>query len=555
MKIIFIKDKDKDKDERSENRIELYPDTPWNSKGHPWDDFGYRTTFLSTLFFNGKEYELPNTKILIDNYTSTHDYFKKIIKESEKNYIKFPLDDNYVSLATDIEFYEILNSVIENHENIKNILNTLKDASYIKYNNLFPDLLFLIQSEGFKKSLLRDMTSKKALIEGWLVIENIVEEKNEKFNISFSLSNYENNHNVEINFKKSIFPHNINVLIGSNGTGKSQTLSATINQLLGLEKVDNSTISFNQIVTIAYSPFEDFLVSLEGKDINIKSVYKYFGFRNQEGEFNIKNPFIDSVKNIISMVNEDFEKNFLKNRINKFNSFITVIGKAISFDYIGFRISDETANNYEDDAFFNNKITEDGYYIVVDDEEFHSDLESEILDIIEEEGIVFFKDDEKVFLSSGQQVFAQLISSIVSSIRNDTLLLIDEPELYLHPNLEVELITLLKELLFVYKSYAIIASHSSIIAREVAKDYITVLKRIEGKRINVSRPPFETIGANLEKINAYVFFGKDVDKSYTKWLQELVNKEGSKEGVIKKYKKKLNEESLILIQGMIPDAD
>jgi hypothetical protein len=120
--------------------------------------------------------------------------------------------------------------------------------------------------------------------------------------------------------------------------------------------------------------------------------------------------------------------------------------------------------------------------------------------------------------------------------------------------LEVELIELLKELLEIYKSYAIIATHSAIVAREVPKNYITVLKRKE-EEILIARPPFETFGGDIERINSYVFFDKDIEKPFERWLQKLVNEAGGAEEAVKKYDSQLNEESIILMYGMkVKDA-
>ena len=534
------------------NRIELYPDVSWESSAHPWDDFGYKTSFQATLYYDNKEYELPNIKILIDTEDNTHSFFKTIIEETRKAYILFPLDNiKYISLPTDTEFYNVLYSLFKDEkQKLENILIHLHDASYIEHTDNLQEFKFLMESksDGFNSSLIRDMTSKKALEYGWLIVENRTLGKNVAFELNFQLENFVNEHNIEINFKDSIFPQNINVLIGSNGTGKSQTLTYLINELLGLGTTQQlkKIPVFNQIVVIAYSPFEDFLVSLKNTKIKIKSVYKYFGFRDEDEVFHQKLPFINSVDSIISIIKEDDEKDFFIDRPNKFETFINVIKKAIDFDFIGFEI-EKVSSSFQ--PLNDNIIIDDIYYIIKDKNDFLTDLSTNQDKILKECGIVFCKNNKVINLSSGQQIFAHLISSIISSIREDTILLIDEPELYLHPNLEVELIELLKELLDIYKSYAIIATHSSIVAREVSKDYITVLKK-RNNEILISKPPFETFGGDIEKINSYVFFDKDIEKPYEKWLQKLVNKAGGSNKAIEEYKSQLNEESLIFMYGM-----
>lgn len=551
MNIYFVRKENHKIKFKSDNRIELYPDTSWESSTHrPWDDFGFQTTFQMKLFYEDKVYDLPLIKILIENEKSTHNVFKNILKDKNSNHIEFPLQDlSYISLPTDTEFYDTLKSLFDK-EVSETILKKLHEASYIQHTNNLQEMKFLMEttSEGFHSSLLRDMTSKKALEYGWLIIDNRTLAKEAKFELHFKLDGYENEHKININYGKSIFPNNINVLIGSNGTGKSQTIVYLINELLGIGESQqvNRIPVFNQIVAIAYSPFEDYRTSLKDTALTVKSSYQYFGFRDEDGNFNQKLPFKNSIKSLMKMLKDDDEKDYLLDRKNKFDSFIKVISKAVNFDYVGFEVSKVTEGFQ---PFNENKILDNKYYIIQDKSDFFDELHMYEDKIQLESGIVFFKDDKVLNLSSGQQIFSQLISSIIGSIRDDTILLIDEPELYLHPNLEVELIEMLKELLDMYNSYAVIATHSAIVVREVAQSYITVLKRIENK-IHVSKPPFETFGGDIERINSYVFFDSSVKKPYEKWLEQLVLREGGVKKVIEKYGDQLNEESMILIYGM-----
>lgn len=552
MKIIFVKNEALKTPFSQEDRIELYPDTSWESSTQkPWDDFGYQTTFQMKLFFNNESYDLPLIKVLIEDEKDTHKVFKRILQENNAPYIQFPLTTTkYISLATDTEFYNTIHSLLEKAE-IDNILSVLHDSSYIEHTSNFPELKHLMKTEGFYSSLLRDMTSKKALDYGWFIVDNRTLAKDAKFELYFQLNTYENIHKVEINFERTIFPNNMNILIGSNGTGKSQTLMYLIDELLGIGVTQqlNKIPVFNQIVAIAYSPFENYLTSLKNTDLKIKSAYKYFGFREENGTFNQKLPFKNAIESILKMLREDKVKDYFRSRPNKYDTFVEVISQAIEFDYIGFEI-DRVSVDFQ--PFNDNKIIDNKYYMIKDKRDFLNEVHIYDEKIKLESGIVFFKDNKVIDLSSGQQIFSHLISNILGSIREDTILLIDEPELYLHPNLEVELIGMLKELLDTYSSYAVIATHSSIVVREVARDYISVLKRIENT-IHISKPPFETFGGDMEKINSYVFFDNDKIKPHEQWLKKLADQEANIEVAIEKYKSVLNEESLILMYGMGKD--
>ncbi len=547
MVIIFIRDGKTPKQYRKQNRIELKPDVPWDhSRYKPWDDHGYKTAFSAVLYFKEKEYELPLIKILLENQTDTHKYLKGYLEELGSRSFEFPIENiKYVSLPTDTEFYQVLKSLLTKNE-VEQVIEELYDASYIKHTDAHKENKFLLETEGFNSSLLRDMTARSSFENGWLMLEERTISKNEMFKLQFQLDSFSNQHKIDINFKKSIFPSNINILIGANGTGKSQTLNVFMRQLLGIDPPNTSSKLpvFNKIVLIAYSPFENYLTSLNEQKIRVKSQYKYFGFRTEQDTYKKEQPAIDTVEGLFKIIEEDDEKDFLENRINKLDALMKILKKAIVFDNIGLKLDGDSSSIFQ----ANNEIVDD-VYIINDAAEFLLVSESLKKVVDSEKGIVFTKNDMKIHLSSGQQIFSHLITCAVSAIRQDTMLLIDEPEIYLHPNLEVELMNLLKEMLEEFNSYAIIATHSLILTREVSKDYTVIFKQKE-ENINCMNPPFETFGGDIEKINSYVFFDKDIDKPYESWLQDLVDLENGSKNAIKKYMNELNEESLILMNGM-----
>ena len=77
-------------------------------------------------------------------------------------------------------------------------------------------------------------------------------------------------------------------------------------------------------------------------------------------------------------------------------------------------------------------------------------------------GFEIIRDGKAIGLSSGQLIYSYMIPAIVSGMKDESLLILDEPELYLHPTLEMGLIKMLKSLLKDSSSYAIIATHSAV---------------------------------------------------------------------------------------------
>lgn len=123
-------------------------------------------------------------------------------------------------------------------------------------------------------------------------------------------------------------------------------------------------------------------------------------------------------------------------------------------------------------------------------------------------------------LSSGQKIISLIITDIISNIKIDSLLVFDEPENHLHPNMVSLLMIALKELLEIYDSYAIIATHSPVILQEIPSEYVQVLSRYENIPV-VRKLNIECFGENLTAITEDVFEVSSLKKNWKKTLEEL----------------------------------
>ena len=109
-------------------------------------------------------------------------------------------------------------------------------------------------------------------------------------------------------------------------------------------------------------------------------------------------------------------------------------------------------------------------------------------------------------------------------IKENSLIIIDEPENTLHPNFEIGFIKILNAILEKFNSYAIIATHSSIIAREIPTKFINMIVLDEDKDIvEIQKPVMKSFGASITDITNYIF--DDVfyeNKPYSKWLEKQI---------------------------------
>ncbi|MEF7793188.1 AAA family ATPase [Escherichia coli] len=129
---------------------------------------------------------------------------------------------------------------------------------------------------------------------------------------------------------------------------------------------------------------------------------------------------------------------------------------------------------------------------------------SEIEYALPDEDIHFYKNNEPFTLSSGQLSFLVSMFSLISTIESNSLILIEEPENFLHPSLLTHFINSLTHILRDTNSIAIMATHSALVLREIPSAQITILHRRDNIT-NYKTPNIETFGADTHQIMIDVF--------------------------------------------------
>lgn len=473
----------------------LLPDHYGKPFTYLWDDFGYKTTFRG-FFLSGKyKVDLGNIKILFKDNFNSHEYIQN----------KFPCIDgvydvsnisnhDFISIGEDIDYYNIINSEKENRREVKQYLKALNDVCLLSLSR--DDFQ---RWEGYKLSLLRDSSLTSVLSKGLKTALGSYEELS-----SFSLNiNQDKGHSLNLLFnKKTLVPSRINILIGKNGCGKTRTLNYISNIYTGVISSFNEWPYCNKLITASFSPFDNFPTD---KELHLKlntnnqdstdyiNGYSYIGFKDDSSSFNLESFIKRSVKSYINSIRLD-ETRRVRKDFNRISLIHDTLRKAMSFEQIGLKSSNDQ--------------------IILHDQYDETD------DIDEAYGLVFLDEElNEIKLSSGQRMYSLFVPSIISEIKKESLLLIDEPELYLHPELEVGLISMLKKVLSETNSFAIIATHSAIIAREIQSDFVHILEN----NFSCRKPDIETLGNSLERISADVFGDKLTDKPYQEILDDLID--------------------------------
>ena len=291
------------------------------------------------------------------------------------------------------------------------------------------------------------------------------------FTFHFQSVGFKAPHSVQCNFqKKSDLPHRMMAFVGKNGTGKTAVLAELAKRFSGISRNWNKGFepvrpNFSRTIAISYSPFGPF----KYPPLQTSS-YRYCGILTNKGKLSS------------SLLEER-----IKNGLNEIF--------ALDRTEIWFKALTTTG--------------------IIKSEPFLSEICS-------------INDAEKVFelfkkMSSGHYYTALILTDIVSNLIEESILLIDEPELYLHPNILSGLMRSIEDLLDenTFNSYAIVATHSPIVIQEIPSRSIRVFSRTEDVPVCEQLLDFESFGENLTNIVNQVFGVTRFDKNYMYILERL----------------------------------
>lgn len=433
-----------------------------------WDDYSIKSTFKVLYYAD-------------DRYSDVKNIGEIKIIQQEQNYVTFDhefyeLSENFISLGQSLSFYENLLSFCKKEISIE-FLEAVNDISW--RSNLSEPFE---TSSSFRNSLVRMNSAEKARQFGKNVIEGIEIEENFDFIYKCRIKGAKNEMKINFNFDdKDPVPGRIVGIIGQNATGKTSFLSQLALDLvsvyrISLNKEKQRTESFyphrptfNRVLTLSFSVFDNFK-----RPKNDHLSYIYCGIRNERGIYSKKN------------LNERFEINL--RRINE-ASRLNVWEQAIRL------ILGNNSSNFLD--------------------QFKLDL---MLDLEQSS-----KQSYLELLSSGQTILVHAITSLISRIDQNSLILFDEPETHLHPNAVATLFYTLSGILRKYKSYCIIATHSPIVIQEIPGKRVILFRREDESMVS-NTIQIETFGENISELTRHVFDTAELESFYKNRLKMLSEK-------------------------------
>lgn len=437
-----------------------------------WDDYLFRTSFIMHYIDKNKNL-MEIGPLRIANIVESENVKKM---EGYKTSLPSSLTSenlmNYISLGS-VDYYENIKEYLAKDER-EGVFKKLNDIAFnLELFNTYKD------KDVVKTSFLRESN-----------LYTVKNQLNRIANGGAMLTDYDFDVYLEsatLNFTvspESLLPTNVHALIGNNGTGKSHIMRSIVKNYNELLKI-KSEEDFDSLVKEEEGVFESIL---------------YLSF----------SPFDD--------ISELYD---LKEEMEEKLRVVSLLSKSRNVSKIN-KLMEELKSNIEE--IMGSKNKKDDWETILDELSFDREIKKM-------KNQLFSKDQSSVKyekLSSGQKILLISLSSIILNIQEKTLILIDEPETYLHPPLVAAYIRIITNISLKYNGVSILATHSPIVIQEIQKDCIYITTREEEGTLKVKRPKHQTFGENIGALTDEVFGIELRSSGFYNFLEKLVYDEKPK---------------------------
>lgn len=424
----------------------------------------YLSPNVQVFFLNQELFEAQLEKAK-ENYTN------RKYKVGGVGYVSSLEVGKYVSIIDDSSLYFKLFDSFDYNTGC-GVLKVIRDYTFLRnvepQKNFFNEILqdkkigSLLRSKRFRYIFEKEFNKIFSKYRHERIVRNI------NNNILISLKNAGSDKtSFEIPLDvKGILDSKIFCIIGKNGVGKSRLLKEVRNKLKR-EIQFNKVIALNLYKSSSESPSLDYvnLDLVESYSVNIQSLITSLYDRMEHGDFFDR-----------ATILSQFMKKFLPN--------VDIVVKCF----------DGEEKNFLEGCRERN---------------------------IEDISKVFFTDgsQEEIFLSQGQNYIFKLILSLLVHIEDESVVLFDEPEVYLHPNYLVMLVEYFELILRKTNSFAIFSTHSIFIIREIPKSNVRIMRKNHRELLLIS-PKRETLGGSLDRLAEEVFYDDEIK---TRFEREINN--------------------------------
>lgn len=481
-----------------------------------WDDQGYTLLIDFEIRAEGEDSYRPerHAAMVISGYKNSQEAIKFLASQKPTSDVSEPV---FASLQMEANEYRRLGRQLSQGA-ARSALEAMHDL-VVEEQKVSPRswLEEVKRLEAFSVGLLRPTSRYFAYRRGYdFLIGNeaeAIKKAAASATLTFNLDAFTAPHVIPLSFGKTgEVSRRINVLIGRNGVGKSQTLSRLITALafpMSRKARLEPSGEFNRVIAFSGVAAQSALPAKSPAPRNLQ--YHYFNLSPGHGRGK-RHPMTAALVDIVR--NDDF----LNDR-RRVDVLAGSISNWMALDRVYLPLKEV---EIDPDIRWQRSIMHGGVRYACIDELVHMGELRQLkgLGAVDQSKPPRFRFAEKLTpLSSGQELFFRFALHLCGSIDVGTLVLIDEPENHLHPNFVTELMALLRDILAQTGSFALIASHSPFVVREVTHKDVLIVKRDENGAPDIQPPRLRTLGASVAAVSLYVF-GDDTLTTLTRLTLE-----------------------------------
>jgi len=491
-----------------------------------WNDYSFVTMFsMSVHDQSGVLWDVGRTKIGFRGQTTSIATYSKLPETFEF------LSDDFFSLGQGVDFYKkmsMLDPVFS-----RSILRGLRDIVVL------PEIIDSVSDEGVLGiSLLRNYSL--SVVKGQFA--RVLDGKAELTGYSFKYVRPETEYcggiamdfEVVVDSKPST---NIHAVIGRNGVGKTTLLNGMIGAITNKmkdgdfygkwgQKIESDY--FSSLVSVSFSAFDPFSPPSEQPDPAKGTCYFYIGLKGADGEGRLRTIpelRVDCIKALSSCFQSTAKASRWLNAIQK-------LGSDENFSFMKL----EQLESVYRWVRANTPTTEQP-----DSECFNSAYLEKALPYLSK-------------MSSGHAIVLLIITRLVATVEEKTLVLLDEPESHLHPPLLSAFIRALADLLHDQNGVALIATHSPVVLQEIPKSCVWIIHRV-GMDVLTSRPKVETFGENVGVLTAEVFNLEVERAGFHDLLAKSVGFGRTYDEIVMDYNGQLGFEGKAILRALVTSRD
>lgn len=464
-----------------------------------WDDFGRKTECdVHIMGFDGKDFVVQAKVAFLGAEKSSNEHLISILKG--RGYVESEVVGEYFVLIQSLEGYRKVVSELGKSDAAR-VFRKINDMAFARASGRKPRWFSrALASPAFYESLVRTSEAFFAYSNSDFLRDGLDGERldsvSSELRLKFQLGEYSRPHEIAFSFDKSSFlPSSINILIGKNGVGKSRALSKIVSaarrgDLSSFSDGNGNRPMISRLLALA-TPGEtaSTFPANVGSKSNIQ--YKKLSLRSRDPSSGMPQLLLQLARS------EAFVRG-----ASRWDIFISAISSVVDCDSIAFKLKQVGgARSY--------RFSELNCASLSDFVSGNEVARLELLGRLDSLASPFRVTKRGLHpLSSGHLAFFRFALHACLFIENGTLVLMDEPETHLHPNLISDFVSLLNNLLDKTGSIAIISTHSAYFVREVPRMCVSVMRREEspaGVFVRSETPRLGTFGSNVGSISHFIF--------------------------------------------------